>query len=105
MEVNTTTVRDLRRARGWTQQHLADACEISLRTVQRVEKDGTAAHDTVQGLCAVFDVLPDDLLQVSVDSRTEVPIQAPLRYQLMVAVAGLGGGIVGALVTFLVLKG
>ncbi|MEZ9594247.1 helix-turn-helix domain-containing protein [Shewanella sp. 10N.261.52.F9] len=41
MEINPFAIRTLRQEKGWTQQHLADACAISLRTVQRVEKEGS----------------------------------------------------------------
>ena len=33
MEIDSSTIKNLRTQRSWTQQHLADACDISLRTV------------------------------------------------------------------------
>ena len=56
MEIDAITVKALRQSKGWTQQHLADACAISLRTVQRVEKEGSASSETLLGLCAVLEV-------------------------------------------------
>ncbi len=41
---------------GLTQQHLADACAVSLRTIQRVEKEGMASSETVLALCSVLEV-------------------------------------------------
>ena len=61
MDVNPDTLKGLRLRRGWTQSHLADAAGLSLRTVQRIEKDGRGASETVLGLCAALDVSPDQL--------------------------------------------
>ena len=62
MEVNAIKIKSLRTQRNWTQQHLADACAISLRTVQRVERYGNASKDTLMGLTAVFELEPSDLV-------------------------------------------
>ncbi|ENO00390.1 MULTISPECIES: helix-turn-helix domain-containing protein [Pseudoalteromonas] len=43
MQLNPTTVKSLRSKLDWTQQQLADACDVSLRTIQRVEKEGAAS--------------------------------------------------------------
>lgn len=49
-------VRILREARGWTQQHLADAAELSLRTVQRVESgEVTPSKETLSALAGALD--------------------------------------------------
>lgn len=50
-------VRTLRQARGWTQQHLADAAGLSLRTVQRTEAgEGSPSKETLLALSGVFEV-------------------------------------------------
>jgi len=56
MEIDSSTIKNLRTQRSWTQQHLADACDISLRTVQRIEKIGNASNESVMSLCAVFEI-------------------------------------------------
>ena len=38
MQLNQKTIKQLRDDKNWTQQSLADACGLSLRTIQRVEK-------------------------------------------------------------------
>ena len=53
MQLNPTTVKSLRSKLDWTQQQLADACDVSLRTIQRVEKEGAASKETTMALCAV----------------------------------------------------
>ncbi|KKO48678.1 XRE family transcriptional regulator [Arsukibacterium sp. MJ3] len=62
MDVNAKKIKELRTAKGWTQQHLADACAISLRTVQRVERYGNASQDTVLGLSSVFETAQSNII-------------------------------------------
>jgi DNA-binding XRE family transcriptional regulator len=64
MQLNPITVKTLRQQHSWTQQHLADACDVSLRTVQRVEKEGTASKETTMSLCAVFEVRQGELIKL-----------------------------------------
>lgn len=61
MSVNAKTVRLLRKKANWSQEELAAASGLSVRTVQRVETDGTAALDTQKALAAAFGVMPSDL--------------------------------------------
>lgn len=56
MEVNAKRIKRLRQDRAWTQQHLADACGLSLRTMQRAENYGNCSLDTLQALASVFEV-------------------------------------------------
>lgn len=60
------TVKDLRSQNGWTQQHLAEICDVSVRTIQRVEKDGVASMETTLALASVFNVEKTALLMDSV---------------------------------------
>ncbi|MCL1050049.1 helix-turn-helix domain-containing protein [Shewanella abyssi] len=104
MDISATTVKDLRLSRGWTQQHLADACDISLRTVQRIEKDGSASNETLLGLCAVFEIEQKTLVVIPTPSHQQMQ-QVSLRAQtLTLAFATVCGGCIGALIMFLVLS-
>jgi transcriptional regulator with XRE-family HTH domain len=55
-------IRDLREARGWPQQQLADVARVNLRTIQRVETGQGASHDTLCGIASAFDMETSDLL-------------------------------------------
>lgn len=77
MDIQASRVRELRAQRGWTQLHLADACDVSLRTVQRIEKDGNAAQETVAALCAVFNVEREQLLLVP---RKQIELLQPAQF-------------------------
>ncbi|ATG58994.1 transcriptional regulator [Pseudoalteromonas sp. 13-15] len=64
MQLNPTTVKSLRGQLNWTQQQLADACDVSLRTIQRVEKEGAASKETTMALCAVLEVRQGELIKL-----------------------------------------
>lgn len=61
MTVNSELVRELRSKANWSQEDLAAASGVSLRTVQRVESDGKAGLETRKALAAAFGVTPKDL--------------------------------------------
>jgi len=56
MKLDTRKLRQLREARAWSQERLAEAAGLSSRTVQRVEADGRAAAETALALAAALDV-------------------------------------------------
>ncbi|KLN62993.1 helix-turn-helix domain-containing protein [Vibrio sp. VPAP30] len=62
MKVNTKTILNERKSRAWSQQHLADVSALSLRTIQRVEKEGAGSPETVKALAACFELDASELL-------------------------------------------
>ncbi|SFM39299.1 2TM domain-containing protein [Halopseudomonas yangmingensis] len=50
------SVQKLRLRHGWSQQQLADASGLSVRTVQRIEAGQPASVETLKSLAAVFQV-------------------------------------------------
>lgn len=62
MIVNAKQMKRLRQSKNWTQQHLAEVCDLSIRTIQRVEKDGVASHETVAAYASIFSVEIDQLV-------------------------------------------
>lgn len=49
-------IRKRRIDKGWSQQTLAEVSGLSVRTVQRIERGGTASLETINALAAVLDV-------------------------------------------------
>jgi transcriptional regulator with XRE-family HTH domain len=48
-------VKALRESAGWTQEHLAAASDVSLRTIQRIESDKSdPSPESVQALATAF---------------------------------------------------
>lgn len=56
MRVSSAVVRKLRIEHGWSQDQLATVAGLSLRTVQRVEAEGTASLETRTSLAAALGV-------------------------------------------------
>lgn len=56
-------IKFLRKDNGWSQELLAKAAGVSLRTIQRAEKDGNSSTETQLALAAAFDIFPNELAQ------------------------------------------
>src|SRR3954470_23090742 len=54
MKISPSAVRRLRTDRGWSQDQLAMASGLSLRTIQRVEAEGIASVGTAVSLAATY---------------------------------------------------
>ena len=104
MEINASVIKTERLARSWTQQHLADACNLSLRTVQRVERFGSAAPDTVMELCAVLEISQDMLVISSENGASNHAGVSPVVVVAMMVVMLVFGLVLGAAVTFFVFQ-
>ncbi|WP_085297512.1 helix-turn-helix transcriptional regulator [Cognaticolwellia mytili] len=56
MKINAKKIIEERKVRAWSQQHLADASAVSLRTIQRVENNGSGSLETVKALASCFEL-------------------------------------------------
>jgi len=56
MKVNVDLVLQMRRAKAWSQDELATASGLNLRTIQRIEKEATASLQSMKALASVFDI-------------------------------------------------
>lgn len=61
MKINQERVKVLRLSKAWTQQNLADQTRISLRSIQRIEKEGVASLQTRSAIAAAFGIAPAEL--------------------------------------------
>ncbi len=102
MDVNASKIKELRTSNGWTQQHLADACAISLRTVQRVERYGNASQETIASLASVFEIVQTDLIEVEqqVELAEDSAFVAQSVKSLPLVLAAMLGACVGALIMY-----
>jgi transcriptional regulator with XRE-family HTH domain len=62
MKINAELVKKLRADKQWSQEQLAIACGLNLRTIQRLENTGNASMESVRALAAVFAVDASELL-------------------------------------------
>ena len=61
VKLNKNKIQKLRAIKCWSQDELATASGLSVRTIQRVEKNGTASLETTKALASVFVVTPLEL--------------------------------------------
>lgn len=61
MKINSAVILERRLERAWSQEELAVASGLSLRTIQRVEKDASASLETKKALAATLDINIRDL--------------------------------------------
>jgi transcriptional regulator with XRE-family HTH domain len=56
VKLDPAGVRKLRDSKSWTQEHLATAAGVSLRTIQRMEADGSASAESRLAIAAALGV-------------------------------------------------
>jgi transcriptional regulator with XRE-family HTH domain len=56
MKVDVELLLKLRRERAWSQDELATASGLNLRTIQRIEKEAVASLQSMKSLAAAFDM-------------------------------------------------
>lgn len=61
--MNESRISELRRAKGWTQERLAEASGITVRTVQRLEAGNDASLETISLVAKALDVQVGELFQ------------------------------------------
>lgn len=62
VKIDGKRIKQLREARGWSQEHLASICGLSPRTVQRLETEGNASVESRMAVAAALEVAAGDLL-------------------------------------------
>jgi transcriptional regulator with XRE-family HTH domain len=70
MKINAETVVALRKKMSWSQEELATAAGINLRTIQRIEADGTGSLQSIKALASAFDVKVNELEMKEKPMRT-----------------------------------
>lgn len=70
-------IRSLRNEHSWSQELLADHAGVSVRTIQRLEKDGQCSHETLLAVAAAFDIDVRQLTRLLKQDRVVLQ-EAPL---------------------------
>jgi transcriptional regulator with XRE-family HTH domain len=61
MRVNTARVFSLRSERSWSQDELATAAGLNLRTIQRIENEGSASLQSLKAIASALEADLEDL--------------------------------------------
>lgn len=62
MQLKQNHIKQLRERKAWSQSHLAEISDLSLRTIQRIEKEHKASKESVKALASVFETTPEEFL-------------------------------------------
>ncbi|HSC67404.1 MAG TPA: helix-turn-helix transcriptional regulator [Cellvibrio sp.] len=93
MNISSSRIRQLRHECGWSQEQLAHASGLSLRTIQRVETEERASRETRVCLAATFNLPLAELLEpvdaaVMADTGKAAPQALSVRrYKIALAAA------------------
>lgn len=81
MQLDPKLIKLERQNRAWSQEHLAHVTGLGLRTVQRIEKTGSASFESAQALSSVLSIPLHDL-SAGASSTLAAPKEAK-RYRLL----------------------
>lgn len=70
MQINIELVKSHRNKRAWSQTQLAEVSGLSLRTIQRIEKTGSASLESIKSIASVFEIEAQNL-QTTPDSTVK----------------------------------
>lgn len=89
----TMLMRKLRLDKGFSQEQLAEATGLSLRTVQRVEAGHRVSYASLRALATVLDISVDSLERelYAMNTPNEEFIEKPLWVRLMLSLPSLSG--------------
>lgn len=91
VRVDSSRIRSERENRGWSQGHLASVAGLSLRTIQRIEKTGSASFESVTALASVLSVEVADLRANESEPSRERAIRLSLELPMRLALAVVSG--------------
>jgi len=92
MKINGEAIRALREQKSWSQEHLASASGLSVRTVQRVEMENVASAETRLALAAALDV-PVTVLMPAPPLANEPVVAEGFEALLRKTLLGVGVGL------------
>jgi transcriptional regulator with XRE-family HTH domain len=100
MKINTDFLKSLRQEKGWSQEQLATVTALSLRTIQRIEADGSCSLESRNALASVFELHGADLEKGLVSPDQQAGALLGLRYAKYGIAIGLGAAAIGIFVDF-----
>jgi len=84
MKIDEVIVKELREQRFWSQEELSLASGLNIRTIQRIENEGTASLQSKKALAAAFEI---DINQLD---YKETPQMKRFEYQSVVLKFDIG---------------
>lgn len=72
MQINIELIKSQRNKRAWSQTQLAEVSGLSLRTIQRVEKTGSASLESVKSIASAFELSVENMQEVAVSTTNNM---------------------------------
>ena len=93
MKVNADLVLKLRNQNSWTQDELAIASGLNLKTIQRIEKTASASLQSKKALASVFNIEVQDLdyKELQMKPCSECQSDKVYQYKKHTELGGFGG--------------
>lgn len=88
MNIDAQRIRLERERRAWTQEQLAGATGLGLRTVQRIEREGRASFESVQAIAAALELT---IAELRLDTASLNPRELHIPFMLQLVFAALSG--------------
>lgn len=95
MKINKEILRRERELRAWTQSHLAEVADLSMRTVQRIERTGDVSMESAGALAAALDIDLAVLMEAPIASDEITPAKSR-PYKLWSAIGVISSVLVAA---------
>jgi transcriptional regulator with XRE-family HTH domain len=77
MDINSEKIQALRDAKPWSQDELAIAAGVSLRTIQRAEREGVASLQTIKAIASALQVDSNILRMPRNSEPTQIEVRQP----------------------------
>ncbi|WP_174847471.1 helix-turn-helix domain-containing protein [Yersinia artesiana] len=74
--MNLYRIRELRQARAWSQEQLAELCSLNVRTIQRIENGEQASLETLSAIAAVMELKVSELYAPDISQPQEASGEA-----------------------------
>ena len=91
VRVDSNRIRFERESKGWSQGHLASVAGLSLRTIQRIEKTGSASFESVTALASVLSIDVADLRVAASKPPRRAVLRLSLELPMRLALAVVSG--------------
>ncbi len=93
MKINKEVLRRERELRAWTQSHLAEVADLSMRTVQRIERSGDASMESASALAVALNLELAALMEIPVATNPAISVTSN-RYKIWSAVGLVGSALI-----------
>lgn len=100
VRIDSNRIRSERENRGWSQDHLATVAGLSLRTIQRIEKTGSASLESMAALAAVLSMEVAELRANETEPSRKRAIRLSLELPVRLALAVASGALCALLLRF-----